>query len=96
MSDAASMALLTTGVAVATAEYAAIHKGGGFVMKPVIAGFGLGLFVLAVYSANDALGAAFAWLIIIGSILTNGLGLLTGFTKLVSPTPVKKTPPKKG
>lgn len=79
------MALITVGVAVGSAEYASVSKGHGFIMKPVIAGFGLGVVILLVYAASPQLGAALAWLIIVGSILRNGTALLQGAATVVSP-----------
>jgi hypothetical protein len=76
--------VLAVAVVVGTSEYKSVAKGGGFVMRPVIAGFVLGTLLLAVGAGNSGLGVAFCWLVIVGSILRNGSGLLTGATNVVT------------
>lgn len=72
ISGITAVAVLT---AVGGAEIALAVKGKAPTIKPVIGGFLLGATLLIIGSINSQLGEAFAILVIIGSLLTNGVAI---------------------
>lgn len=72
-----SKALLTAAVVVGSTEAKRIKSGQGVTVKPLIAGFMLGLFLLALGSINDHISNLFAILIVISALLLNGIPILT-------------------
>ncbi len=71
---------VTVLVVVGTTEARRISEGNGPTMKPVIAGFivGIGLYGLA--ALDDTLGHYFSLLIIVSAIVVNGLPIFTKIT----------------
>ena len=74
MSNLGVMTAVT--VVVATSESNALLSRGTFTMRPLIAGFILGIFLFALDSANAKMSSVFITLIIITAILVNGEPLL--------------------
>lgn len=65
-------------VTVGTTEAARIAKGNGPTMKPIIAGFILGICLYGIYAIDDYLGHTFAILIVVTAILANGMTVISG------------------
>ena len=74
MSNLGVMTAVT--VVVATSESNVLISRGTFTMRPLIAGFILGLFLFALDSANEQVSKVFITLIIITALLVNGEPLL--------------------
>ncbi len=72
-----SSALVTAAVVVASSEAKRIKNKQAPTIKPVLGGFMLGFFLLALGSANDHIANLFAILIVITAILTNGLPIIS-------------------
>lgn len=71
----AGLIYTTVLVAVASTEVKAVTEGKGPTFKPVIAGFILGSFLFLMDMVAPQVATAFCVLIIIVSLLTNGLAL---------------------
>lgn len=54
------------------AEVDSVSSGGGFVMRPVIGSFILGVFLYAVGEASPKLSAAFAVLVVVNAVIEHG------------------------
>lgn len=76
MADAQSLAMTTVLIAVGSTEAALISKKKAPTMKPVIGGFILGVFLMALAAVNNDVTAKFCYLIILGSLLVNGAAAL--------------------
>ena len=70
-----SLAFTTAIVAVGSTELRHIHNGGKVVAHPVIAGFLLGLFLFAIGAASENIGSKLCVLLIITSLLVNGMAI---------------------
>jgi len=67
-------------ITVGSTEAAEIAVGKGPTMKPIIAGFLLGIGLYALYGLDDYLGHMFALLVITTAVLTNGLAISKGLS----------------
>jgi len=76
--------LATVGVIVASTESKHLIEKKSLTMRPLIAGFILGLFLFPLDSANPALSKKFQVLLVIGALLVNGSDLIQIFTKSVN------------
>ena len=72
-----SQALVVSAVVVGTTEAKAIKSGHAPAFRPVLGGFMLGLFLIAIASVNDHIANLFGILIVISAILANGIPILT-------------------
>lgn len=72
-----SQALVVAAVVVGTTEAKQIKSGHAPTFKPVLGGFMLGLFLIAISAANDHIANLFGILIVISAILLNGIPILT-------------------
>lgn len=82
MSDITPLAVTTVLIAVGGAEAARLvtkdpNRPHGFGMKPVIGGFILGLFLFAAGMVSEYLASLLCYLIIISSLLLNGLAVFS-------------------
>jgi len=71
-----AQALVVAAVVVGTTEAKTIKSGHAPSFKPVLGGFMLGLFLIAISAANDHIANLFGILIILSAILTNGIPIL--------------------
>lgn len=78
--NSSGLVAIAVGTAVISTEVAQVVKGGHPTMKPVIGGFLLGVFLLGMAAINSSLGDAFAILVIIAALLTNGLTAINAAT----------------
>lgn len=69
------LVFITSATAVAGAEAKNIVKGEPLEMKPVIGGFTLGVFLFAAGIVNEKIAAYLCYLIIVSSLVINGLPL---------------------
>lgn len=76
--------LATVGVIVASTESKHLIEKKSLTMRPLIAGFILGLFLFPLDSANPALSKKFQVLLVVGALLVNGSDLIQIFTKSVN------------
>lgn len=72
-----SQALVVAAVVVGTTEAKQIKTGHAPAFKPVLGGFMLGLFLIALGAANDHIANLFGVLIVVSAILLNGIPILT-------------------
>ncbi len=72
-----SSALVVAAVVVGTTEAKSIKAGHAPAFKPLLGGFMLGIFLIALAAANDHLANLFGVLIVISAILLNGIPVLT-------------------
>ena len=72
-----SQALVVAAVVVGTTEAKSIKSGHAPAFKPVLGGFMLGLFLIALSAANDHIANLFGVLIVVSAILLNGIPILT-------------------
>lgn len=84
--DSSGLVAVAVLTAVGSTEVAQVIKGGKPTMKPILGGFLLGGFLLGMASINPQLGDAFAILVIIAALLTNGLTVFTAIHKVTTPT----------
>lgn len=75
MANLTNLVMTTAVVAAGSTEAARLAKKQAPTMKPVIGGFLLGLFLFALGMMSDRLATMFCILIIIGSLLINGVSL---------------------
>ena len=73
--------ITTVGVVVASTESKKLIEKKSLTMRPVIAGFILGIFLFAIDSANPDISKRFQVLLIVGALLVNGSDLIQIFTK---------------
>lgn len=78
--NSSGLVAIAVGTAVITTEIAQVVKGGKVTAKPVLGGFLLGVFLLGMAAINSSLGDAFAILVIIAALLTNGLTAISAAT----------------
>lgn len=87
--DSSGLVAVAVITAVGSTEVAKVIKGGKPTIKPILGGFLLGGFLLGIASINPQLGDAFAILVIIAALLTNGLTLFTAINKTAQgPVPI--------
>lgn len=67
-------------VAVLSGELKSFASNKGFDMRPVVAGFLLGVFLYILQEVNESLFKAFAVLIIITAVVVNGNGIANALT----------------
>ena len=75
--------IATIGVIVASTESKHLIEKKSLTMKPLIAGFILGLFLFPLDSANPELSKKFQVLLIVSALLVNGADLLAIFNKSI-------------
>lgn len=73
--------ITTVGVVVASTESKNLIEKKSLTMRPVVAGFILGIFLFAIDSANTELSKKLQVLLIVGALLVNGSDLIQIFTK---------------
>lgn len=76
--------IATIGVIVASTESKHLIEKKSLTMKPLIAGFILGLFLFPLDSANPELSKKFQVLLIVSALLVNGADLLAIFNKSIN------------
>ena len=72
-----SQALVVAAVVVGTTEAKQIKSGHAPTFRPVLGGFMVGLFLIALGAANDHIANLFGVLIVVSAILLNGIPILT-------------------
>lgn len=77
MADYNALAITTAAVAVISTEAARIANKKPPVMKPVVAGFVLGIFLFGFGLASEHLATLFCYLIIVSALLINGVALFS-------------------
>ena len=80
----ASSVVATVGIIVASTESKNLIEKKSLTMKPLIAGFLLGLLLFPLDSANPELSQKFQVLLIVGALLVNGSDLIQIFNKSVN------------
>jgi Na+-transporting NADH:ubiquinone oxidoreductase subunit NqrD len=70
--DYESLVVTTCAVMVGSTEVKSIVMDKKLTAKPVVAGFGLGVFLFIIGIAREDLGVKFCWFIIITALLING------------------------
>lgn len=78
--NSSGLVAIAVGTAVVSTEIAQVIKGGRPTAKPIIGGFLLGVFLLGMAAIDSGLGDAFAILVIIAALLTNGLTAINAAT----------------
>lgn len=69
--------MLTCAVVCASTEVKSVADGHGLTMKPVVACFGLGIFLFVFSMASTNLAQKFCYLCIAVALLRNGIPLIT-------------------
>lgn len=82
-SNASGLVIVAVATAVVSTEVAEVIRGGKPTAKPILGGFLLGVFLLGMAAINSSIGDAFAILVIIASLLTNGLTAINAATNTV-------------
>jgi hypothetical protein len=78
--DYTTTSFLTVLIVVGGAEAARITQGKPLVIKPVVSGFLLGLFLFVFGIFSENLGTKIAYLIIVASLLVNGIPLVSAIS----------------
>lgn len=76
-----SLAMTTVVVMVGSTEASRMVKKQPPAMHPVVAGFAVGLFLFALGMASESLAAKFCVLIIVASLILNGMPLFQALSK---------------
>ena len=87
--DYESLVVTACAVMVGSAEVKSVVSDKKLTAKPVLGGFGLGVFLFIIGIARQDLGVKFCWFIIVTALLINGGPLFAA----LSPTGTKKTTP---
>lgn len=79
--DYTTTSVLTVLVVVGGTEAARITQGKPLVLKPVVSGFLLGLFLFTFGILSETLATKVCYLIIVASLLVNGIPLVNAISK---------------
>ena len=84
--DYTSLVLITCLTVVGTGEAKGVVTGKKPTMRPVLAGFLLGVFLFIFGLASDSFGAKICYLVIVFALIANGLPLVQALTPKATPT----------